>query len=192
MPAFVDEIDGKRDFRFFSPTHWVRCVKWRRCWVCGDALGSYLAFVLGPMCTVSRSTSEPPCHLECARWSATYCPFLSRPRMVRREDELTDANRANSAGCPILRNPGCCAVWTARDYKIFYDDKGKPLIEVGEAVSVEWYAEGRVATRAEVLASIESGLPLLEEKAREDKDPAAAMAELHARVYAIEGLLPGA
>jgi hypothetical protein len=28
-------------------------------------------------------------------------------------------------------------------------------------VEIKWYAEGRAATRAEVMASIESGLPLL-------------------------------
>ena len=28
--------------------------------------------------------SEPPCHADCAVWSATNCPFLANPRAVRR------------------------------------------------------------------------------------------------------------
>ncbi len=40
---------------------------------------------------------------------------------------------------------------------------------MGEPESVEWYAEGRAATRAEVMASIESGLPNLEALARQEK-----------------------
>ena len=131
VPAFVDTINGKRDFRFMSQEHWNRCVKWRRCWVCGDKLGSYLAFVIGPMCCVNRTTSEPPCHAECARWSAQFCPFLSRPHMVRREDALTDAGQQNVAGCPITRNPGCCAVWITHSYRIWRDDASRPLIEIG-------------------------------------------------------------
>jgi hypothetical protein len=187
IPAFVDTIEGKRDFRFMSQAHWVRCVQQKRCWVCGDRVGSYLAFVIGPMCTVNRTTSEPPCHAECARWSAQFCPFLSKPRMVRREDDLTDAAQENRAGCPILRNPGCCAVWITHSYRVWRDEAGKPLIEVGPPVAVEWWAEGRVATRAEVLASIESGMPLLEDLARRQEG---AMEALIEKRQAVEALLP--
>jgi hypothetical protein len=187
IPAFVDTINGKRDFRFMSQAHWVRCVKEQRCWVCGDRLGSYKCFVIGPMCTINRTTSEPPCHAECARWSAQFCPFLSRPHMVRREDDLTRANEHNVAGEAILLNPGCIAVWITHSYRIFRDDENKPLIEIGPPVAVEWWAEGRVATRDEVLASIDSGMPLLEDLARQEKG---AMEDLMRKRQAVEPLLP--
>src|SRR5437879_499371 len=115
------------------------------------------------MCGINRTTSEPPSHLDCARWSARNCPFLNNPRMVRRQDELVNDEQAREkvAGYPIMRNPGVVLLWITRQYEIFPDGKGGRLIQIGEPESVEWYREGRPATRAEVLESVESGLPAL-------------------------------
>jgi len=188
IPAFVETLpDGTRDFRVMSGEHWRRCVKERRCWVCGMRLGANLAFVIGPMCAVNRTTSEPPCHRECAEWSAKNCPFLARPHMIRREDEFTDSFMENSAGCPIRRNPGVALVWITRSYEIWRDDKGRPLIEIGDPVAVTWWAEGRPATRAEVEESIRTGMPLLEEMARQEEG---AMEDLLRKRAAIDALLP--
>jgi hypothetical protein len=90
------------------------------------------------------------------------------------------------AGCPILRNPGVACVWVTHKFKVFYDDRGKPLIEVGDADNVLWFAEGRAATRAEVAESIRTGLPLLEEMAVE---PGAKEA-LQRQLLAVEAWLP--
>jgi hypothetical protein len=40
------------------------------------------------------------------------------------------------------------------------------LFELFEPHRVDWYAEGRPATRAEVTASIETGVPLLRRECR--------------------------
>lgn len=150
-----------------------------RCWVCGDKMGITKAFVAGPMCGINRTSSEPPSHIECARWSAKNCPFLSNPRMVRREDE--NFNKAshlkNGAGHAILRNPGVAMLWITREYEIFDDGKGRPLIQMGKPESVEWYAEGRIATREEVQESIDSGLPNLERIAALQDGATAALRE---------------
>ena len=160
IPRFVSTLeDGTRDFRIMDRGHWIRCVSQDRCWVCDAILGAYLAFVAGPMCGINRISSEPPCHRECAEWSAMNCPFLARPHMVRREDELTD--QCHSAGVMIKRNPGVAMVWITKGYKLIHDPGGEALIRVGEPYEVLWYAAGRAATRAEVEASIESGFPTL-------------------------------
>jgi len=39
------------------------------------------------------------------------------------------------------------------------------LLHMGEPETVKWYAEGRLATREQVLASIDSGFPALAELA---------------------------
>jgi hypothetical protein len=188
IPAFVETLpDGTRDFRIMSQSHWRRCVKERRCWVCDQKLGAYLAFLIGPMCAVTRTTSEPPCHRECAEWSARNCPFLARPQMHRREDEFTDGLEGNAAGCPIRRNPGVAVVWVARDYEVWRDERGSPLITVGEPVEVTWWAEGRPATRAAIEESIRTGMPLLEAQATEP----GAGEELARRRAGVEVLLPG-
>jgi hypothetical protein len=132
------------------------------------------------MCAVNRATSEPPCHLECARWSAVNCPFLSRPHMVRRlgeEEELIP----NQAGMPIMRNPGALCIWTTRTFEVFRSGGGY-LLEVGEPEAVEWWAEGKPATRAQVDHSITTGLPALEEPAQKQEGAMEALRKAQARL----------
>ena len=177
IPFFVSYIDGKPEFRLADGEKFAACVRQRLCWVCGQPLGHFKTFVLGPMCTVSRTSADPPSHTDCAVWSVQACPFLVRPNMVRREDELIRENRGNVAGVMIERNPGVSAVWVTGSYEIFRDQNGKPLFRVGPPHSVTWWAQGRRATRAEVLASMASGLPLLVNVCRSDEERAALAAE---------------
>ena len=177
VPWFVDWIDGKPEFRAMDGRKYVRALRERLCWVCGGKLGTYLAFVAGPMCGINRTSSEPPSHLACAEWSAKNCPFLSNPRMVRREDELVSNQKMRDAapGVALTRNPGVSMIWITRSYEVFNDGKNKPLITMGEPERVLWFAEGREATRAEVDQSIESGLPMLEAVAATQKGAVEAL-----------------
>lgn len=145
-----------------DPTKFVRAIKEKLCWVCGQRLGVHYSFVAGPMCGINRTSSEPPSHHECAVWSAVNCPFLSNPRMVRREDEEINNQRLrdNAAGFAITRNPGVAMIWNTRQYEVFKTENGY-LIQMGEPESVEWFANGRPATRNEVVDSVASGLPNL-------------------------------
>src|SRR5437763_12378791 len=58
--AYPNGPEGEPEFRTFDPKKWIAAVQEKRCWVCGQQLGAYLAFVLGPMCGITRTTSEPP------------------------------------------------------------------------------------------------------------------------------------
>lgn len=180
VPWFVAWIEGAPEFRAMDVDKWTRAVRERRCWMCGDTLGRYLSFVIGPMCGVNRTTSEPPCHLECAEWSARNCPFLSRPQARRREDDVVNAScAANAPGFAITRNPGVTLIWTCRRYRVFKSPAGGSanggrLIELSDPEHVRWYACGRPATREEVEASVESGLPALDAMCDKDSDPAEA------------------
>lgn len=169
IPFFVDYVDGKPEFRAMDRAKWQQSAFEDRCWVCGQKRGSFKSFVLGPMCTISRSTAEPPCHLDCAEWSAINCPFLARPHMVRRDhDALAQQLKGNAPGIMIDRNPGVTAVWTTKTFTIWRAPNG-PMITVGPPEAVRWFAGGRVATRAEVVASIDSGLPfLIEQQQQQD------------------------
>jgi hypothetical protein len=187
VPYFVTWIDGKPEFRVMDMAKWRVCVSQKKCWLCGEPLGKLMAFVLGPMCAINRVNSEPPSHLECAKYAAVACPFLSRPHMKRREDELTKT--AIQAGSPILRNPGAVAVWVTNTYKTFRAPNGV-LLEVGDPAAVFWYCQGREATRAEVLNSIRTGIPLLEETLLFEDDPAAARKKLTRSIERALGYLP--
>lgn len=176
VPWFVAEVDGVPDFRVMDPNKFVKAVKEKRCWVCGDILGSRLAFVVGPMCVVNGTSSEPPCHYECALWSAKNCPFLTRTHMVRREAGLPEEAHAGTAS--IMRNPGCTAILITRNYQIVQAGKAAGigyLVRMQTPERVEWYVEGRPATREEVDASIDSGMPALAKMC--DEAPVAEQAE---------------
>lgn len=195
IPFFVSYVDGKPEFRMSDSAKFVRCVKEKLCWVCGEPLGSYKSFVIGPMCAINLISGDPPSHLDCALWSVRGCPFLTRPNMVRREDELTLENKKNVPGIMIERNPGVSLVWTTRSYQIIRDPRSKPLFRIDPAVSTSWWREGRAATRDEILESIESGVPLLlkecDREATETRQQE-ARAELYARKEeVIRTLLPG-
>lgn len=179
VPWFVAWQDGKPEFRAMDGRKFARAIREKLCWVCGERLGVNVCFVAGPMCGINRTSAEPPSHLECARWSARNCPFLTNPRQVRREDEvLNNANlREDSAGIALTRNPGVAMLWITRQFEVFNDGSGKPLIQMGEPDSVEWFACGKPAAREQVQASIDSGLPNLEAVARTQNGGLEALAK---------------
>ncbi len=163
VPWFVAWIDGQPDFRVIGPGKIADAVRCGLCWLCGGTLGSWKAFVIGPMCAINRVSAEPPSHRDCAVYAAQACPFLTTPAMTRRDRHLP-AETGDPAGTMIRRNPGVTLIWITRSYKPFRA-QGGILFQVGQPVETLWYAEGRPATRAEVLASIESGLPILHAQA---------------------------
>jgi len=143
---------GVPEFRCLDSGKIEPAIRRRLCWVCGGMLGRRIAFMIGPMCAVSRVTSEPGCHRDCAVFSATACPFLSNPRM-RRNEKALPGSRRQAAGVPLDRNPGVACVWITREFRRFRPVMGNAglLIRLGEPDSVSWHAHG-----AEVLESIES------------------------------------
>jgi len=189
VPYFVAWFDDKQDecalgkgtpdFRILSPARMQRCKRERLCWLCGHPMGRWLVFAIGPMCAATRTTMEPPAHYDCARYGVIVCPFLTRPKMVRNEKDMPEGHWA--PGLTIPRNPGVTALWVCRDYSTFRPEwTPGELITVGDPARVEWWAEGRKATRAEVDASIESGLPILRESAdRQSKEARRELEEVY-------------
>lgn len=173
IPFFVGYVGGRPDFRVFDPHKLKACVERHVCWLCGDPLGRYQTYAIGPMCAVNRVSSEPPSHLECARYAARACPFLVRPRAQRREANFPDDARA-TAGVMVTRNPGVVALWTSKEPPHLFRAPGGFLFRVGEPCSVEWFAEGRPATPSEVRESFDSGVEILRGVAREQQQGAEA------------------
>jgi hypothetical protein len=162
VPWFVAWIDGKPDFRVADGAKLAKALSGHNCWLCGEPVGRKATFVIGPMCAVNRTTAEPPCHHDCATYAATACPFLRLPKAKRNERNLPEAGKL-PAGEMIKRNPGVTLLWTTESYTVRQYSDGILFTLHGEPVSVEWYAQGRPATREEVLESIDSGLPILQE-----------------------------
>jgi hypothetical protein len=79
---------------------------------------------------------------------------------------------AYAPGEQIKRNPGVVCLWTTREYKTFRDGKGGILFTVGDPFHIEWFCRGRSATRNEVMESIRTGYPILQQIAVEEGDEA--------------------
>ncbi len=173
VPYFVPYVDGKPEFRGFDGEKLAICVRHRRCWLCGEPLGKNMVFVIGPMCAVNKVSAEPPSHYDCAKYAAMACPFLSQPRMRRNEKDMPE--HLDPAGIMLKRNPGCTLLWVTHNYKPF-KAMGGVLFNVGDPVRVEFFAEARKATREEIMASIDSGMPILRDMA--ERDGPEAIAEL--------------
>jgi len=203
VPWFVPWIgdDGKQsetgigtpDFRMMDSDKFKQALKHNRCWICGELMGVFKAFTIGPMCSINKVIGEPPQHRECAIYSATVCPFLSKPKMKRNTiSPMPDGIVPGApAGFHLARNPGACCVWVTKSFRAFRPQVGGDgiLFSLGNPVEVQWFCEGRKATRAEVMASIESGYPQLLHLARQDGSEAIAALERQKRI-AIETVVP--
>jgi hypothetical protein len=199
VPWFVAWVDGNGDIteaespgaipelRCMDGDKLRRAIKERLCWVCGQKLGVMVSFVLGPMCTVTRTSAEPPCHKECAVFSAKACPFLTQKELRRRENDLPSGTR-DAPGMMIRRQPGAIAIWTCQRYETFGDGRGGTLIKIGVPPEIEWWSHGRAATRDEVQRSIDTGLPILMEQAK--KDGPSAVRALNEMAKVAMGRLP--
>ncbi len=171
VPWFVAKIGNRFDFRVIRPMGVYKAHTEKRCWLCGKPREKLHTFVIGPMCAVNRVSSEPPSHPECALYAALTCPFLSNPKMRRSPRDLPDGTK-EMAGVGLPRNPGVTALWTTKKYNVINIDavpeikaNAGVLFDIGDPIRVAWFREGRSATKEEILASIDGGLPTLMELA---------------------------
>jgi hypothetical protein len=104
------------------------------------------------------------------------CPFLTQRELERRTIGLPE-EIADAPGLAIKHNPGVALLWVTKSYRPWQVpvdaiedagaqvpdriNRGGVLFELGEPVAIRCYREGRPATRAEVEAAIEQGLPHL-------------------------------
>lgn len=168
VPWFVAKVGGSYDFRVVDGTKFKVALNKKLCWICGQRLGAYLHFAIGPMCAINRTISEPPSHKDCAAYAVKVCPFLAQRQDDRRLDDLPAGYR-EAAGISIRRQPGAVAIWVTKSFQVVSVSRGM-VFALGDPIEVHWFKDGRAATRAEVLESIDSGYPLLQALAAQEGD----------------------
>ena len=184
VPWFVSFINGKWDFVNLDPRKIGEAYNRKICWLCGEPLGQYKAFVIGPMCSVNRVSSEPPAHADCAEYAVKACPFLARPN-AKRNEKAALGNGETVPGIMIQHNPEASLIWITKTFRPERAGDGV-LFALGEPGSVSWWAEGRKATRAEIDAAIAKGLPYLRKVAAAE----GAMPDLDREIERAKKLLP--
>jgi hypothetical protein len=184
VPWFVSFINGQWDFVNLDPRKITEAYNRKICWLCGEPLGQFKAFVIGPMCSINRVSSEPPAHADCAEYAVRACPFLARPN-AKRNTAAALGTIEDVSGIMIQHNPGANLIWITKTFKPMRAGDGV-LFSLGEPASVSWWAEGRKATRAEIDASIEKGLPYL----RRVTAAEGAEADLNREIERAKKLLP--
>jgi hypothetical protein len=152
--AWVDG-DGRALVTVLDQEKWHRAVEDGLCWICGKRLGPYKTFVLGPINVVTRTATEPPSHLSCAKYAVRACPFLSDPARGRRpipERYIESDPVIAHDGKRPAPNPGVFALWTTRSYELGRL-RDKLAISVGDPTRVMWWSCGRPATETEIQAA---------------------------------------
>ena len=177
VPWFVAKLDGEYDFRVIERGRVARAVNAGVCWLCGNRLGRIKVSVIGPMGTVNRITSEPPSHPACARYAVRACPHLTNPRARRNAKDLPEEHEA-PPGIHIDANPGASVLWSSlypsKPFDPGHGGNGV-LFALGAPYAVEWWTQGRPATRQECLDVMKLGLPRLSAAAEADGPDAVAL-----------------
>lgn len=196
VPWFVAWYAGQPDHRIIRRGALTEALSRGLCWLCGNPFlrTQDRTFVVGPMCAINRISSEPPSHLDCAVYAAQACPFLTTPSMGRRDRHIP-ADVVEPAGLAIRANPGVALVWTTghkswRPVTVPTYGKARKgtLFDIGDPKAALWFAHGRPATRDEVLAAIDGGMPAL--RAIADQSGENAAESLHAAFNAVLPWLP--
>jgi len=135
------------------------CRKRNACWICGKQLGTYRWFVMGPGSAITRTALEPPSHRDCAKYAVRVCPFMLNP------NKQINNNAARNAVVELIGsvppdNPGVSVLWATKSYDLLPVDPSRGIFyyRPHEPDVVEFWREGRHATRAEIDAAIDRSL----------------------------------
>lgn len=160
--AWIEHANGalRPDFRVIRPAAQLDAYVGKRCWLCGQPLGEIRAFVIGPMCSINRISSEPASHGSCARYAVKVCPFLVTPARKRNTKDLPEGI-SDPAGRHDPGNPGAMALWYSKEnatiLEMSDEEGGGWLYILPEPEKVEWYAKGALITEGEAFAPFIEG-----------------------------------
>jgi hypothetical protein len=118
----------------------------KQCWICGQQLGRYAAFVSEPVTSVTKISRTPPAHHDCAKYAA-----------------LTGLMQPKDAKVTL--------VWVTRHHQLQSTANGFLFI-LGDPEQTFWFSGGRCATREEVRLAMEEKLPDLYAIAKQGGDAA--------------------
>lgn len=146
IPVNVLNSNGKLDFRAIDPDKAQRLIAQRCCALCGEPLGSRIAFVGGPRSIENRFFSDAAMHRDCAIYALQVCPFLAAPSFGYRKSvpEEMAVNAAVSTERPEAFGLGIC-----RDYTTHLIGGVHLVLQATPFESVSWWRNGIAHESAE-------------------------------------------
>ncbi|MFK4135920.1 hypothetical protein ACI2KR_27100 [Pseudomonas luteola] len=141
IPYSVEiDANGKPDFRVIDPQKWFLAAQQKRCGICGEPLGAYVAFVGGPLSIENRYFTDLPMHKDCATYALQVCPFIAAPKFSYshshseevKVNEHVSTNRPEKFGLGITKR-----------YSLVQTGQGDILIHANEFQSIEWWSFGK-------------------------------------------------
>jgi hypothetical protein len=166
------------------------CRRQNLCWVCGNKMGSFKTFVIGPVAALARQSAEPASHRDCALYAAQVCPFMVKGYDMLSERHATLLKQRDSTSVhPDITgtNPHLAVLWTTKSFTAFPIDvpRGIYIYDLGEAVGVRFFHHGREATYDQCMTVIT--------KASEDKalNKQVRKHELELRLHDLIKFVPG-
>lgn len=168
VPYFVSWfIDGKAcderypgakpDFRVIDMRRAAICRQRNVCWICGKQLGQHRWFIFGPSSALSRTAVEPPSHRDCAMYATKVCPYLASTTAVHRRDKLPEHKVLLDVE---NEHPGVVVLWSTKDYDLIPLDPSNGVFyyQPHEPDIVEFWREGRKATREEIVQAVDRAI----------------------------------
>lgn len=185
IPFFVAYPDGKPDFRVIDPKKVMRCIMEGRCWVCGETLGAYKAFVGGPLMLVNNFSGEPPSHRDCGEFSATACPHLVLPHASRREANMPEG--AEFLDGHLATRPPATLLYITKSYLVQRLENGYGY-RMQPPTEVIWYKDGKLANNAEATQALKDAVNNLRAAIGEEAWEREQKAIMHRVAQALEHL----
>lgn len=152
IPWFILCKDGVPDFKLSDARKLRECCTKPICWICGRVRpADELAFVFTPLSSITRTSSEPPSHKQCAEFACKYCPFICDPSFREVDSEIKQ-------GTITKRGPSVALIYVT-DAMQPVPVPGGIMFGIGEAKELICYSQGRLSTPEEIRASFEDGWP---------------------------------
>jgi hypothetical protein len=139
VPFYAGEVNGVPDLGAARDRAVAECHLEALCWICGTKLGAFKAFVTGVINGVTRLVQEPPCHQDCAEWTARAA--------------LSDT------GEPVM-------VWVTRSYELVIVGEVANF-KMGFPEDRKFWLRGRIAAPSAIAAALRAGMGALREHARQ-------------------------
>jgi hypothetical protein len=87
----LQDTDNKPHFTMNNHRRQMKCLREKRCAICGSKLDRKLWFVGGPLSAFSENGwyMDTALHYECMAYALQVCPYLALPRYLGRIDSVT-------------------------------------------------------------------------------------------------------